>query len=77
MSNLRHKTPDELRKEISYQERMLAFHDVNIAKMEERLKQAEAYVEATKASLSQQRMTRNNHHQRHVWAKFYLMKKEE
>jgi soluble cytochrome b562 len=76
MSNLRHKTPDELRKEISYQERMLAFHDVSIAKMEKLLAEGEAYVEATKASLSKQRMTRNNHYQRYAWAKNYLVMKE-
>lgn len=76
-SDLRYKTLEQLHAEIVYQERMIAVHDASIQKMEERLAEAEALVQATKASLSKQRMTRNNHHQRLTWAKNYRIMKEE
>lgn len=76
-SDLRHKTPEQLRAEIMYQDRMITTHDASIQGMEKRLADAEALVEATKASLSKQRMTRHNHYQRLVWAKNYLVMKGE
>lgn len=74
-SGLRHKTPEQLRAEIVYQEQMVSSHDDSIKNMEEVLENARALVDATNASLSRQRMTRNNHQQRLVWARNYLLMK--
>jgi septal ring factor EnvC (AmiA/AmiB activator) len=72
-SDLRHKTPEQLRTEIAYQEKKLSECDFNIPRTVWLIEDLSARLKAAEASLSKQRMTRNNHHQRLVWAKNYLL----
>jgi hypothetical protein len=74
-SDLRHKTPEQLRAEIVYQEGKLAEFDVSIPEWVTLIDSLRARLESAEASLSKQRTTRNNHHQRLVWAKNYLLMK--
>lgn len=75
-SDLRHKNPEQLRAEIVYQEGKLAEFDVSIPEWVTLIDSLRARLESAEASLSKQRMARNNHHQRLVWAKNYLLMKE-
>lgn len=75
-SDLRHKTPEQLRAEIVYQEARLGAYDESIHDWVKLVDSLRARLESAEASLSKQRMTRNNHHQRLVWAKNYLMMNE-
>jgi chromosome segregation ATPase len=75
-SDLRHKTPEQLRAEIAYQAGRLEEYDRNISEwvalvenLRDRLDDAEKAVDVA-------RQKRNNHHQRMVWAKNYLLMKE-
>lgn len=73
MSDLRHKTPDELRAEIRYQERRIASCDASIQNTERGLLELRQAVADAEATLSRQRINRNGHQQRLVWAKNYLL----
>jgi len=74
-SDLRHKTPEQLRNEIAYQVKKLSECDFNIPRTVWLIEDLSARLKSAEASLSKQRMTRNNHHQRLVWAKNYLLMK--
>jgi hypothetical protein len=75
LSDLRHKSPDELRKVIAYEGQMIEHNSLLIQRLEQRLKEAQERVEWTKEELGKHRMWRNGHHQRLVWAKNYLLTK--
>lgn len=75
-SDLRHKTTEQLRVEIAYQEKKLAECDFHIPRTVWLIDDLSARLKAAEVALSKQRMTRNNHHQRLVWAKNYLLMKE-
>jgi hypothetical protein len=75
-SDLRHKTPEQLRAEIVYQEKKLAECDFHIPRTVWLIDDLKASLQSAEVKLSNQRMTRNNHHQRLVWAKNYLLMKE-
>ena len=74
-SDLRHKTTEQLRAEIAYQEKKLAELDLNIPWLVWLIDDLKASLQSAEVKLSNQRMTRNNHHQRMVWAKNYLLMK--
>lgn len=74
-SDLRHKTPEQLRAEIAYQEKKLPECEFHIQRTVWLIDDLSARLEAAEVALSKQRMTRNNHHQRLVWAKNYLIMK--
>lgn len=76
MNYLIHKTPSELRAEIAYQERAIGGLDLEVTRGERRLADLKADVQADEDALGLRSMARNNHHQRLVWAKNYLMMKE-
>ncbi len=76
-SDLRHKTPEQLRAEIVYQDGKLAEYDTKIQQIDVQLQEAKALAEELMVDLSNKRMRRNNHHQRRVWAKNYLIMKGE
>lgn len=75
MSDLRHRSPDELRKVIAYEGQMIERNDLLIDQLEKRLKEAHQLVASTEEALGKHRMWRNGHHQRMVWTKNYLMTK--
>ena len=77
MSDLRHKNEEELRREIAYQERVISERDEDIQAARDRLKIAEEAVNGELELLVKLRMKRNNHQQRLVWAKNYLIMKGE
>lgn len=76
VSDLRHKSAGELRKEISYQAARIDALDDSISAAKERLRIAEEAVNAELDNLVKLRMKRNNHQQRLVWSKNYLIMKE-
>lgn len=73
MSDLRHKTPEQLRAEIKYQERMIASYDESIKWSDTEIAMMEETIKDEQKKLVEYRMKRNNHHQRMVWAKNYLL----
>jgi hypothetical protein len=76
-SDLRHKTPEQLRSEITYQNRMLEELDcLVIPNLSESIETLTDQLESAKTILDAARQKRNNHHQRLVWAKNYLLMKE-
>lgn len=75
-SDLRHKTPEQLRSEIAYQDRSLAELDRVIPNLVDAVENLIDQLESAKTILDAARMKRNNHHQRLVWAKNYLLMRE-
>lgn len=73
MSDLRHKTPEQLRDEIKYQEWAISAADYNIKSVEGEISAIKDKLEKAEKQLGEYRMKRNNHHQRMVWAKNYLL----
>lgn len=75
-SDLRHKTPEQLRAEIAYQEEMLKGYDRNIPEWLTLIDSLRARLDDAEKTVGVLRQKRNNHHQRMVWAKNYLTMKE-
>lgn len=75
-SDLRHKTPEQLRSEIVYQEGRLEEYDKNISEWLTLIDSLRARLDDAEKTVGVLRQKRNNHHQRLVWAKNYLLMKE-
>jgi hypothetical protein len=75
-SDLRHKTPEQLRAEIAYQEEMLKGYDRNIPEWLTLTDSLRARLDDAEKTVGVLRQKRNNHHQRLVWAKNYLLMRE-
>jgi septal ring factor EnvC (AmiA/AmiB activator) len=75
-SDLRHKTPEQLRAEIAYQAGRLERYDKNISEWVALVENLRARLDAAEKAIDAARQKRNNHHQRLVWAKNYLTMKE-
>lgn len=76
MSDLRHKTADQLRAEIKYQGRRIASYDESIRWGEADIAMLKEQLVVAEKKQVEYRMKRNNHHQRLVWAKIYLDQKD-
>jgi uncharacterized coiled-coil DUF342 family protein len=74
-SDLRHKTPEQLRSEIVYQEERLKEYDRNIPEWLTLIDSLRARLDEAEKTVGDLRQKRNNHHQRLVWAKNYLLMK--
>ena len=75
-SDLRHKTPEQLRSEIAYQAGRLEEYDRNISEWVALVENLRARLDAAEKAIDAARQKRNNHHQRMVWAKNYLLMRE-
>ena len=75
-SDLRHKTPEQLRAEIVYQEERLKEYDRNIPEWVALVENLRARLDGAEKTVGDLRQKRNNHHQRLVWAKNYLLMRE-
>ena len=76
-SDLRHKLPEDLRKEIEYQSGKIALCSNEIDRIEGALTAAKNEIDALQGELWRLKMKRNNHHQRLVWSKNYLTMRGE
>lgn len=75
-SDLRHKTPEQLRAEIVYQAERLKEYDRDISEWLTLIDSLRARLDDAERAVDVARQKRNNHHQRMVWAKNYLLMKE-
>jgi uncharacterized coiled-coil DUF342 family protein len=75
-SDLRHKTPEQLRAEIIYQGERLNEYDRNIPEWLTLIDSLRARLDDAEKTVGVLRQKRNNHHQRLVWAKNYLLIRE-
>jgi chorismate-pyruvate lyase len=75
-SDLRHKTPEQLRAEIVYQAERLKEYDRDISAWLTLINSLRARLDEAERAVDVARQKRNNHHPRMVWAKNYLLMKE-
>jgi len=75
-SDLRHKTTEQLRAEIVYQEGRLEEYDKNISEWVALVENLRDRLDTAEKAIDAARQKRNNHHQCMVWAKNYLLMKE-
>lgn len=75
-SDLRHKTPEQLRAEIIYQAERLKEYDRDISEWLTLIDSLRARLDDAERAVDVARQKRNNHYQRMVWAKNYLLMKE-